>query len=807
MKKLLFSLVLALLSALSFAETDWRLQPMRITARQDNTTIWLICHVDNDKPIEVYYDIYNEAGTLLCQYVLNTPDEDNTGNTERKGYLVGEYTPNEGIALWLTLLQGEHLTSLNKGDYVIVHGYNPDGIGSGTFTTERHLTHNIMSGTVDIAGNVMSLLVDDDPLKLDTAVTIPRAVCFARLFNQNAGATSDDIVTGLHSGPIHVNNFYLPATNLTHACYDRMFNSCNTLLDVPNLPATELKDFCYLQMFGGCYKIKTIPEFKGMTMAQMACRHMFWKCYKLESAYLPAEGLASGRYGGMFRECTGLKSLKVQFTDWKEGKHTANWVEGVTNMCTFDHPYQLQDMTDDTDHIRYMRHTPNVTVTENDTITDDRVWVYKNRHVTIQQGKTLALNTQQIAIGELNAQPSSQVLIPQGTSVTTLGATIESSSNATAELIVDGALHNAGEKTTVPCTLQYTFSDTQWHTLFFPATVTNVYTDEAVDFQMQTFNPATNAWTDFTGKPQAKTGYRIRAAQGVVRFAFASNLNNGEKQTSVSLQYADNDNPAIANWNIMGNPYLRTYNNALSQRYVYVPADDFQSFTAYHTDEVDMLPFSAYLTQAASTSPIQFSLSPLMLDNSLEADLMLFCGEDSTRTGVVFDDLYTQDYEYNADLVLLTGEKNTVQLFGLPDNLPLAFTALNGTNLSQTEVTLPLGYKITPPSNSAFSILHSPFSLSFRLSERVSDEFTHIWLDDLTLGKTTDLLEEDYSTTADATASDTRFALRFTTKGYTGLDELMPTQSTDETKKVILNGTLYLIRDGHAYTIQGQRIR
>ncbi|MCQ2333787.1 MAG: hypothetical protein MJZ88_04140, partial [Paludibacteraceae bacterium] len=123
MKKLLFSLVLALLSALSFAETDWRLQPMRLTAKQDNTTIWLICHVDNDKPIEVYYDIYNEAGTLLCQYVLNTPDEDNTGNTERKGYLVGEYTPNEGIALWLTLLQGEHLTALNKGDYVIVHGY------------------------------------------------------------------------------------------------------------------------------------------------------------------------------------------------------------------------------------------------------------------------------------------------------------------------------------------------------------------------------------------------------------------------------------------------------------------------------------------------------------------------------------------------------------------------------------------------------------------------------------------------------------------------------------------------------------
>lgn len=466
-------------------------------------------------------------------------------------------------------------------------------------------------------------------------------------------------------------------------------------------------------------------------------------------------------------------------------------------MCTFDHPYQLEDLTDDADHIRYMRHTSEVTVTENDTVTDDRVWVYKNRNITVQSGKTLAMSTKEIAVGELDAQASSHVLIPQGTSVTTLGATIESSTDAAAELVVDGALRNVSEETTVPCTLQYTFSDTQWHTVFFPATCTDVYTDEVVDFQMQAFNPATNSWSDFSGNPKNKTGYRIRATKGFVRFAFASNLTKGEKQTSVSLQYAGNDNPATANWNMIGNPYLRTYSNALSQRYVYVPADDFQSFTAYHTDEVDMLPFSAYLTQAASTSPIQFSMSPVMLDNSLEADLMLYSGEDSTRTGVVFDDQYTQDYEYNADLALLTGEKNTVQVFGLSANMPLAFTALNGSDLSQTEITLPLGYKTS----------QTDAPLTFRLSERVSDEFTHIWLDDLTLGQTTDLLKEDYSTTADATASDTRFALRFTTKGYTGLDELMPTQSTDETKKVILNGTLYLIRDGHAYTVQGQQVR
>lgn len=797
MKKHILTILLTMVAAMVLADVDWRLQPMRLTAKQNNTTIWLICHVDNNKPIEVHYDIYNDKDSLLCHYVLNTPDEDNTGNTERKGYLVGEENPGSGISLWLTLKEGTHLTGLNKGDYVVVHGYNPNGIGSGTFTTERHLTHNIMSGTIDIAGNVMSLIVDDDPLKLDTAVTIPRAVCFARLFNQNSGETSDEIVTGLHSGPIHVNNFYLPATNLTHACYDRMFNSCNTLLDIPKLPATELTDFCYLQMFGGCYKIKEIPEFNGMTMAQMACRHMFWKCYKLETAYLPSEELSGGCYGGMFRECTGMKQIKVQFTDWQGGGHTSNWVEGVPSTCVFDHPYQLTELGDDVDHAYKMRGTCKVAVTDDETITDESAWLYKNRHVDVESGKTLTMEAKEIGIGELTAKSNSHVIIPKGTAISSTGAAIISGNGGTGELVVDGALRNVETEQQMSYSLEYIFADTEWHTIFFPAACTEVDTEGAEEFKMQTLNAETNTWSDFTGKPKAKTGYRMRANKGSVKFAFTTDLSKGEKATSIAMKYTAGGDPATANWNIIGNPYLRSYNNNLSQRYVYVPEDDFTSFTAYHTDEVNMLPFSAYLTQAASNSPIQFSLSPVMLDNSLEADLMLFSGEDSTRTGVIFDDSYTNGYEYNADLALLTGEKNIIQVFGLSDNLPLAFTALNGSNLSQTEVTLPLGYKTA----------QTDAPLTFRLSERVSDEFTHIWLDDLTMGKSIDLLEEDYSTTADALESDTRFALRFTTKGYTGLDELMPTQSTDETKKVILNGTLYLIRDGHAYTVQGQQVR
>lgn len=341
MKKNLTLFVLLFASVAVMADVDWRLEPLRVTAREDNVTMFLLCHVDLDKPISVAYDIYSSDDSLKCRYVLNTPDNARYegDNHENTGYIIGwDTTLVDSIGTigdWLTLEYGEHQKQINQGDYILIYGDNPDGLGSGTVSKERHLTMNIRSGTVNISGNIMSLLVGDDADRLDTAVYIPREVCFARLFNQHPHAT-DAILDTITTGPVDVSNMVLPATHLTACCYDRLFNSCNLLENFPDLPATELVDYCYLQMFGGCMAAVNPPHIAAETMAGTCCKHMFQNCVSLTSApTIRVQQLVSGCYGGMYDGCTALKEVHAWFEDWGKGPCTLDWLKDVAQEGTF----------------------------------------------------------------------------------------------------------------------------------------------------------------------------------------------------------------------------------------------------------------------------------------------------------------------------------------------------------------------------------------------------------------------------------------------------------------------------------------
>lgn len=51
---------------------------------------------------------------------------------------------------------------------------------------------------------------------------------------------------------------FLPATALSHSCYDSMFSRCINLVEGPELPAQKLVDKCYMYMFDGCKKLNSI---------------------------------------------------------------------------------------------------------------------------------------------------------------------------------------------------------------------------------------------------------------------------------------------------------------------------------------------------------------------------------------------------------------------------------------------------------------------------------------------------------------------------------------------------------------------
>lgn len=341
MKKILILPLILFGMVALHAEVNYRQQPLRITAKTNGVTMNIVCHVDLDKPIEVVYDVYNKYDSLLCRYIMNTPQGDAGRHMEKRGFIIGDTLGS--ILDWMTLEQGEHQPTLPQGGYVLVYGDNPDGIGSGTFTRERHLTMNFQSGLVDLSGNIMSLIVGDDSDRLDTAQYIPRDVCFARLFNHNnSDGGSDAIMNDITAGPVDASHLIMPADSLRHACYDRMFNSCNMLTKFPDLPATKMAEYCYLQTFGGCYAATAAPFLGAKEMAGSCFRHMFQDCKSLRKAPdLLATEISSGCMYGMYDGCIALKKVRVQFTDWHDGRHTTDWLKNVAATGTFVCPTAL----------------------------------------------------------------------------------------------------------------------------------------------------------------------------------------------------------------------------------------------------------------------------------------------------------------------------------------------------------------------------------------------------------------------------------------------------------------------------------
>jgi hypothetical protein len=50
-------------------------------------------------------------------------------------------------------------------------------------------------------------------------------------------------------------------------CYNRMFSSCTSLTQAPELPATTLAGYCYSNMFVGCTSLTQAPALPATTLA------------------------------------------------------------------------------------------------------------------------------------------------------------------------------------------------------------------------------------------------------------------------------------------------------------------------------------------------------------------------------------------------------------------------------------------------------------------------------------------------------------------------------------------------------------
>jgi len=213
----------------------------------------------------------------------------------------------------ITVAVGDKVAFYGSGTSITAY-YSDDGNSNDT---------KISGGTaqVKVYGNIMSLV---DEMSYETATELTGDFAFSGLFSGNTKLTD---ASGL----------LLPATNLTKACYQCMFEYCTGLTTIPEalLPATTLANQCYEGMFCGCKALTTAPELKAETLAGWCYYGMFSGCKALTTApELKAETLAEGCYNAMFEGCTRLTAAPKLPAPALAVNCYANMFEGCTSLTT-----------------------------------------------------------------------------------------------------------------------------------------------------------------------------------------------------------------------------------------------------------------------------------------------------------------------------------------------------------------------------------------------------------------------------------------------------------------------------------------
>ncbi len=250
-----------------------------------------------------------------------------------------EYSTNNGLE-WLPFTVGSTTITLDRGNWVSFRA-TEEATHEATANDITQYNKFVLTGSVDVGGNIMSLLFHSDA-DIESATTLAAQNTFPCLFRE---------ATALHDA----SKLVLPATNLTAHCYREMFLGCTSLVGAPELPAMSLGESCYADMFQAT-KISIAPALPATRLANKCYQGMFYLCSRLETApelpatelanecyrgllrgcqalkvapILPAATLRNGCYRDIFNGCANLKDITVDFTAFSGSNSTLNWVYGV----------------------------------------------------------------------------------------------------------------------------------------------------------------------------------------------------------------------------------------------------------------------------------------------------------------------------------------------------------------------------------------------------------------------------------------------------------------------------------------------
>ena len=160
---------------------------------------------------------------------------------------------------------------------------------------KSYLTFSSNSSNLNISGDIQSLSAGDNFKNQNNLATFA-----ARLFSDKSWT---------------FNGIVLSSKNLSSNCYQRMFENCTNLTNIPELPAETLKDYCYSYMFSGCTNLTKTAQTLWNNTANRCCEYMFMGCTGLtdvsDTIFSDNVNLTSECYYGMFENCTNISSVTI----------------------------------------------------------------------------------------------------------------------------------------------------------------------------------------------------------------------------------------------------------------------------------------------------------------------------------------------------------------------------------------------------------------------------------------------------------------------------------------------------------------
>lgn len=281
-------------------------------------------------------------------------------------------------------------------------------------------------------------------------------------------------------------------------------------------------------------------------------------------------------------------------------------------------------------------------------------------------------------------------------------------------------------------------------------------------------------------------------------------------------------------WNFIGNPYMSTFNgddsgiigklelqNGGTIRYATIPDLGFHNYDQVAIADANILPANGFFIQANDaaaqivtfnadnivnpTAPARFTTSSESVPDQ-EAYIRLSYEGGKDQMGLIIGEDYTENYEANADLAKVLGDAGYVKTYMQYGGMDMAYVAIN-EELAKAWIPV----TVILPANGEYT-----YSL---MSSSEVDELEGVYLIDYANDdKVTNLINENYTFTADAGTISNRFAIN----AIVG-ERQIPTDidvvneggdlNSDKPFKFLYHEKVYIYHRGVIYDATGKRVK